>query len=63
VIDNEFAVKWYLLVDSVTKHRSDGALVRLTTMISPSESVEDAEERLTGFAGSLAPMLDDYIPE
>lgn len=63
VIDNEFAVKWHLLVDSVTKHRSDGALVRLTTMISPSESVEEADKRLTQFAASMVPSLDEFIPE
>jgi len=27
VVTNEYLVKWYLFVDSVTRHRSDGALV------------------------------------
>ena len=31
VITNEFAVKWYLFWDAITRHRTDGALVRSST--------------------------------
>jgi exosortase D (VPLPA-CTERM-specific) len=33
-IANEYWAKWYLLADAITKNRSDGALVRLTTPIA-----------------------------
>jgi hypothetical protein len=62
VIDNEYAVKWYLFWDSLTRHRSDGAMVRLIAKLPPSESVETADQQLTGLAALIAPRLDQYIP-
>lgn len=63
VVASEYLVKWYLLVDSIGKGRSDGALVRYTTLIGPSESVEDADKRLVDYAGHVAPILGDYVPD
>ena len=34
VITNEFVVKWYLFWDAITRHRTDGALVRLITAVT-----------------------------
>lgn len=62
VITNEWLVKWYLFKDGLTKHRTDGALVRLTTNISNSEKWEDGDRRLAEFAGEVVPLLDDYVP-
>jgi exosortase D (VPLPA-CTERM-specific) len=62
VITNEYLVKWYMFVDSLTKRRSDGALVRLVTPLEIGESAEDADRRLAEFAGKVAPRLDRYIP-
>jgi EpsI family protein len=62
VITNEYLVKWYLFVDSLTRRRSDGALVRLVTPLNGSESVQDADRRLAEFAGKVAPRLESYIP-
>lgn len=63
VVASEYLVKWYLLVDSIGKHRSDGALVRFTTMLGPAESVEDADKRLVDYAASVAPVLGDFVPD
>jgi exosortase D (VPLPA-CTERM-specific) len=62
IITNEWLVKWYLFFDSLTKHRTDGALVRLTTSIGVGEEWADGDKRLTDFAGKVVPLLDDYIP-
>jgi exosortase D (VPLPA-CTERM-specific) len=62
VITNEWLVKWYLFLDGLTKHRTDGALVRLTTSIDVGEDWEDGDERLVKFAGKVVPLLDNYIP-
>ncbi|MBI5460603.1 MAG: VPLPA-CTERM-specific exosortase XrtD [Gammaproteobacteria bacterium] len=62
-IHNEYTVKWYLLLDSVTKKRSDGSLVRLTTRISPDETAEAADARLASFVGDIVPVLKKYIPD
>lgn len=62
IVANEFAVKWYLLWDALTRNRTDGALVRLTTMIAPNEDIAEGDERLAAFAASAVPKLNDYIP-
>jgi exosortase D (VPLPA-CTERM-specific) len=63
VVTNEYLVKWYLLVDSVTKHRTDGALVRLIVPIPTSMSVDDADRELQTFAAAVAPRLEQYLPD
>ena len=52
-IASEYWSKWYLLYDAVTKNRSDGALVRLITKISPGELERDADQRLQSFIHDL----------
>jgi exosortase D (VPLPA-CTERM-specific) len=61
-ITNEYLVKWYLLLDAVSKNRTDGSLVRLTTVIGPGKSIEDGDQRLQSFANAIAPKLDSYVP-
>jgi exosortase D (VPLPA-CTERM-specific) len=63
IIDNEFAVRWYLFWDAVTRHRTDGALVRLITPLPNTASEADADRRLTQFAARIAPILPRYVPE
>jgi len=63
VITNEFVVKGYLFWDALTRHRTDGALVRLITSIPPGGSEEDADHRLVEVARRITPILPRYIPE
>lgn len=63
VITNEYLVKWYLFVDSLTKQRTDGALVRLVTPLQIGESAEAADRRLVEFASRVAPRLERHIPD
>ncbi len=62
VIDNEFAVKWYLFWDALTRNRTDGALVRLVTSMPATSSEAEADRRLTDLAALVAPDLSRYIP-
>ena len=62
VVTSEYLVKWYLLVDSVRRHRTDGALVRLVVPISGSMSEVDADRVLTGFVAAIGPRLNPYLP-
>ena len=62
VITNEYLVKWYLFIDSLTKQRTDGALVRLVTPLEIGEPIAQADSRLAEFAGQVAPRLEQYIP-
>ena len=63
VIDNEFSVKWYLFWDALTRHRTDGAMVRLMTPLPPAGFVVDADRRLTDFATRIAPDITRYVPD
>ena len=62
VITNEFAVKWYLFWDALTRHRTDGALVRLITPVPPGSDEAAADRRLTEIAARIAPSLPRYVP-
>lgn len=63
VITNEFAVKWYMLWDALARNRSDGALVRLTTVLQPGEDAEAGDARLRAFAHEIAEPLSQYVPD
>jgi len=62
VVTNEFAVKWYLLWDALTMHRTDGAMVRLTTPLPSSGSEADADRRLTDVVSKTTPNITRYVP-
>jgi exosortase D (VPLPA-CTERM-specific) len=62
-LTNEYLVKWFLFWDALTRNRTDGALVRITTEVRTSENIADADRRLTDFFKIVNPQLKDYIPE
>ena len=62
-ITSEWLVKWYLFLDGLTKHRTDGALIRLTTQVGTGEDWRDGDQRLSEFAREVVPILEGYIPE
>jgi EpsI family protein len=57
-----YSAKWYLLLDSITMHRSDGALIRLSTPLAAGESMANAEKRLDAFLNAAYPEIKAYIP-
>lgn len=61
-ITSQFAAKWYLLVDGLLKHRSDGALVRFVTPVLPTETEADADRRLAAFVAVSHPVIKRYLP-
>ena len=61
-IASEYRLKYYLVADSIRMHRSDGALIRLMTMMNEGESPEDAQKRVLRLCDDLFPLLDNYIP-
>lgn len=63
IITNEYLVKWYLFWDALTRNRTDGALVRLTTPVGVGEDLKDADHRLIELLKQVEPILPDYIPD
>lgn len=62
-ITGEYAVKWYLFWDALTKNRTDGALIRLTTFVPPGKDIREADRVLKKFTGDVVPVLNKYIPD
>lgn len=62
VVTNEYLMKWYLFLDSMNLHRTDGALMRLTTVLKPGQNISIADKRLEDFSRKIAPLIPQYVP-
>ena len=62
VIVSEYANKWYLFWDSITKRRTDGALVRIEMVLHPEQSVAEAQAVMDGFTAEVMEILPKYVP-
>lgn len=60
VIASEYSGKFWMVADAISRHRTDGALVRLITPMDDGE--QTARARLTGFTQLLFPYLEKVIP-
>ncbi|MEO0860876.1 MAG: VPLPA-CTERM-specific exosortase XrtD [Pseudomonadota bacterium] len=58
----DWQAKLNAIGNQLTKGRSDGALVRLTTPILADETIADAEARLTDLAQTALPRLGAHLP-
>ncbi|MBK7550796.1 MAG: VPLPA-CTERM-specific exosortase XrtD [Syntrophaceae bacterium] len=63
VLTNAWEMKFYTFWDSLTRHRTDAALVRVITPMYPQETAEDADARLQQFTRDIVPVLDEYLPK
>lgn len=62
-ITSDYAAKASVIYDSLTRGRSDGAMVRFVTPIGADETEGDADARLQAFMAEVLPDLPRYIPE
>ncbi len=60
VIASEYAGKFWMVADALSRNRTDGALVRLVTPMEGGEG--QARARLVSFTQALFPSLDEFIP-
>lgn len=63
ILTNVYQLKIFAFWDALTKHRTDGALVRLITPVYEFEEVDDADTRLQGFMREVVPILAQFLPE
>lgn len=61
-IANEYVSKVHMIADAIRYDRTDGALVRVISPVANSADLDAARERVTAFAGQMAPMLPRFIP-
>lgn len=60
VIASEYAAKFWMISDAISRNRTDGALVRVVTPIIEGEGT--ARDRLTHFTQVLFPQLNGILP-
>lgn len=61
VIADEFAAKFYLIADSIRKHRSDTALVKVVIPV-PRGAREEAKQWAVEFVQAAFPVVDNWLP-
>jgi EpsI family protein len=59
---SEYVARLQLIANSIRFHRSDGSLIRVSTLILPDENPAVAEQRLVSLLSGVVPMLSRYIP-
>jgi exosortase D (VPLPA-CTERM-specific) len=62
-LTSEYVVRGYLFWDSLTEHRTDGALVRLVVPLPKDGSLAAADAQLAKFAFATEPVLKHFLPD
>jgi EpsI family protein len=62
VIAGEFAAKFYLITDSIRRHRSDTSLVRIVVPVPRGER-DRAEKVAVDFVKAAYPAIKSYLPQ
>jgi EpsI family protein len=64
VIANEFVNKFWLMLDQATRHRSNGALVRIVAPVAGTDerALASASTSAEQFARAFYPRLSPYLP-
>lgn len=61
-IANEFVMKSLLILDALRLRRTDGAMIRVITLVDPKEGIEAADARLKAFIEEMEPKLPAFVP-
>jgi len=62
IIVSEYLNKWYLFWDSLTKGRTDGALVRIEMPLRHRRDLQNAQTLMDSFTQELLRILPEYVP-
>jgi EpsI family protein len=62
VLTKLYQLKLYTFWDSLTRQRTDAALVRIITPVYPGETLEASEKRLQEFTREIVGVLGGFIP-
>ena len=61
-ITNEYAAKWFIFWDSLLHSHTNGALVRVVTLVPDMSKLDEADQRSTEFLQDFYPLLHEYTP-
>ncbi|HEX8173738.1 MAG TPA: EpsI family protein [Pyrinomonadaceae bacterium] len=62
LVSSEYWGKIYTVLDSISRRRSDGAMVRVMVPLHKGETEQSALEGATNLASEIAPLLPSYVP-
>jgi EpsI family protein len=62
-LTSEYAARWYLFWDALTRHRTDGALVRFVASVPPGVDEAQVDDRIMRLATRIEPTLNRYVPD
>jgi exosortase D (VPLPA-CTERM-specific) len=62
-LTNEYVVRWFLFWDALTRHRTDGALVRFVAPYPAGADEAVVDARIMQLATQIVPKLSRYIPD
>jgi exosortase D (VPLPA-CTERM-specific) len=62
-LSNEYVARWFLFWDALTRHRTDGALVRFAAPVPEGTSESTVDARMMSLAAQIVPTLGRYIPD
>lgn len=62
-LTNEYVVRWYLFWDALTRHRTDGALVRFVAPYPAGADEGLVDARIMQLANQIVPRLSRFIPD
>jgi EpsI family protein len=60
---DEYLVKVYLLWDALSRQRTDGALVRMASLVGAGETEAMVDQRLQEFAAEIGSELSRFVPD
>ncbi len=63
ILSNEYLVKLYLFWDAMSRGRTDGALVRIASLVGPGETEDIVDQRLLRFVATINPEMARYVPD
>ena len=63
ILSNEYLVKLFLFWDALLRRRTDGALVRIASLVGPGETEDIVDQRLRRFVATIDPEMARYVPD
>ena len=63
ILTSEYLVKFYLFWDALLRARTDGALVRIASLVGPGETEEIVDQRMRQFVSAIQLELNRYVPD
>ena len=63
ILNNEYLVKVFLLWDALSRGRTDGALIRVSSVVGPGDTEDMVDQRLQQLVSVMEPQLIHYVPD